>query len=505
MNDLIIKNFIEKPLQLRKVEFWAATTICVFAMFVLFTSGSSDRWQFKEAGISYHYYEHYFFPRLVRYALLYLGFVLLSFIVVPSLIRKEKVVLNILLIVILFLTMGLVMGVVDTYTKAYLLNRYATIQDAYYRIFQASFHHAFWLLLMFGFYSVIKFTGLYLLANSAAIQSRYKMITRDAIVAFFVWLVIMFLLLVVRPGEELVLAWGIIALSAIVLCSYSFYSLIPKSLRNKRPFLSYLLKALLIMVISFMPLAFIGMLITDNEEVAFGVSMFNVFFQLLFTVPLSWVLYRQHLKGHEELYVLKKELGKSNANLDFLRSQINPHFLFNALNTLYGTALHENSERTAQGIQMLGDMMRFMLHENLQHKILLSREIEYMQNYIELQSLRTSVSPNIVIETKIQDVLTDKFIAPMLLIPFVENAFKHGISLKHKSWIKVTLNMVGDKLYFDMYNSTRLKQEQDPEKDKSGVGLVNVRQRLDLLYPEKYELIIRETAEEYFVHLTLQL
>ncbi|WP_245842861.1 sensor histidine kinase [Pontibacter ummariensis] len=259
------------------------------------------------------------------------------------------------------------------------------------------------------------------------------------------------------------------------------------------------------MVISFMPLAFIGMLITDNEEVAFGVSMFNVFFQLLFTVPLSWVLYRQHLKGHEELYVLKKELGKSNANLDFLRSQINPHFLFNALNTLYGTALHENSERTAQGIQMLGDMMRFMLHENLQHKILLSREIEYMQNYIELQSLRTSVSPNIVIETKIQDVLTDKFIAPMLLIPFVENAFKHGISLKHKSWIKVTLNMVGDKLYFDMYNSTRLKQEQDPEKDKSGVGLVNVRQRLDLLYPEKYELIIRETAEEYFVHLTLQL
>ncbi|MDX5420125.1 MAG: histidine kinase [Hymenobacteraceae bacterium] len=505
MNDLTIKNFIEKPLQFRKVEFWAATTIFVFAVFVLFTSGSSDIRFFKEAGIAYHYYEHYFFPQLARYTLLYLGFVLLSFVVVPRLVRKEKVVLNVSLIILLFLVAGLVIGVVDTYTKAYLLARYTTVQDAYDRIFQSSFHHAFWLLLMFGFYSVIKFTGLYLLANSEAIQSRYRMITRDTIIAFFVWLVTMFLLLVIRPGEELVLAWGIIAPSAIALYTYSFYKLIPKSLGNKRPFLAYALWTLLIMAISFMPFAFIGLLITDNEDISFGVSMFNVFFQVLVTVPLSWVLFRRHLKGNEELYVLKKELGRSNANLDFLRSQINPHFLFNALNTLYGTALQENSERTAQGIQMLGDMMRFMLHENLQQKILLSREIDYMRNFIELQTLRTSASPNIAIETRIQDVLTDKLIAPMLLIPFVENAFKHGISLKHKSWIRVTLHTVGDKLYFDVYNSIHARQEQDPEKDKSGVGLANVRQRLDLLYPGKHELIIRETAEEYFVHLTLQL
>ncbi len=99
---------------------------------------------------------------------------------------------------------------------------------------------------------------------------------------------------------------------------------------------------------------------------------------------------------------------------------------------------------------MLGDMMRFMLHENHQHKILLPREIEYIRNHIALQSLRVFSSPNIAIQTKIEDVLDEKFIAPMLPTPFVENAFKYGISLKHKSWISITLHFEQDKLYFDV-------------------------------------------------------
>ncbi|WP_371415906.1 hypothetical protein [Pontibacter sp. SGAir0037] len=113
--------------------------------------------------------------------------------------------------------------------------------------------------------------------------------------------------------------------------------------------------------------------------------------------------------------------------------------------------------------------------------------------------------PDITIQTKIEDVLEEKFIAPMLLIPFVENAFKHGISLKGQSWIKITLYFAQDKLYYDIYNSTHQKQEHDPEKDKSGIGLENVKQRLALLYPQKHDLVIRETSEEFFVHLTLQL
>ncbi|HWW39296.1 sensor histidine kinase, partial [Pedobacter sp.] len=206
-----------------------------------------------------------------------------------------------------------------------------------------------------------------------------------------------------------------------------------------------------------------------------------------------------------EIFTLKTELGKSDATLHFLKSQINPHFLFNALNTLYGTALQEHADRTSEGIQKLGDMMRFMLQENMEDKISLSRDVEYLKNYIDLQKLRTSVSTDVTIETQIEEQLNELQIAPMLLIPFVENAFKHGISLQYPSHIKITLQTRSDTLYFDVYNSIHLKSVNDPERFKSGIGLQNVKQRLALLYPEKHELIIRENAKEFFIHLTLQL
>jgi len=96
-------------------------------------------------------------------------------------------------------------------------------------------------------------------------------------------------------------------------------------------------------------------------------------------------------------------------------------------------------------------------------------------------------------------------ISPMLLIPFIENAFKHGISLREKSHIKVSLNIDGNSLYFDVYNSIHPKQETDLEKYHNGIGLENVKQRLQLLYKKKHELIIRENINEYFIHLTVQL
>ncbi len=505
MNDMTLKTFIAEPLHRNKVEFWAATTIFAFALFSLAVGVSPNRHLFNDAGIVYDYYGHYFFPQFFRYLLLYLAFLFTNFVLVPRLLRKESLWFNIFLLLISFVVVGLFVGILDTYTKGYLFSRFDSEDQTYNFIFQQSFHYAFWLLLMLAFYTAIKYIGMYLLTNSTTIESKYKVITRDVLTAFVGWMVSVFLLLILNIGEEITIAWGLVSLSALVIYCLSFYKLLPKALHKKKPFRYYFLISALILLLSYLPISFLMMLLVQEEEAALGLSFFNAVFHLFVTVPATWLLFKRHLKGNEELFVLKKELGKSTANLDFLRSQINPHFLFNALNTLYGTALQENSERTAQGIQMLGDMMRFMLHENLQQKILLSREIEYMRNFIELQTLRTSASPNISIETKIQDVLSDKFIAPMLLIPFVENAFKHGISLKHRSWIRITLHTSGNNLYFDVYNSIHAKKEQDPEKDKSGVGLINVKQRLDLLYPAKHELIIRETAEEYFVHLTLQL
>jgi len=208
---------------------------------------------------------------------------------------------------------------------------------------------------------------------------------------------------------------------------------------------------------------------------------------------------------NEEISGLKKQLGQSTASFDFLRSQINPHFLFNSLNTLYGTAIMEKAERTAQGVQQLGDMMRFMLQENLSDRIPLSREIDYLENYLSLQRLRTDKVSGVEIETDIQRGIEEEFIAPMLLIPFVENAFKHGVSLVHPSHIYIALERTDTSVVFTVINSRHEKQHMDPERHKSGIGLENVKQRLELLYPERHRLVIQENDKEFIAKLVIQL
>jgi two-component system LytT family sensor kinase len=314
---------------------------------------------------------------------------------------------------------------------------------------------------------------------------------------------------------------------------YAIYRILPKVTLKRRWFLRYFGQMFLIAVVSTMALAAICDGLSNNsngfngrlmeqainqiksvkillqgldETGVLTVTLSNFFIQLLIVLPLASSIYKKRdARKDEEIMSLKTELGQSDANLNFLKSQINPHFLFNALNTLYGTALQENAERTGEGIQKLGDMMRFMLQENTQDKIPLSRDIDYLRNYIMLQQLRTATSEGVVISTQITDYYGDLTIAPMLLIPFVENAFKHGISLINPSHIKVTLQTRENTLYFDVHNSIHIRNESDPEKRHSGIGLENVKQRLSLLYPERHELIIRETGMEFFIHITLQL
>jgi len=205
----------------------------------------------------------------------------------------------------------------------------------------------------------------------------------------------------------------------------------------------------------------------------------------------------------KEQTILQTQVSVKSAELSSLRSQINPHFLFNALNSLYATALKENSEQTADGIQKLGDMMRFMLHENNHEQIPLWSEIEYLHNYIDIQRMRLDESQNIEIRVNIQNPETDVQIAPMLLNPFIENAFKHGISLQHKSWIYITLTMDHDRIYFKVHNALHPSLATNPEKDKSGIGLENVKKRLELIYPKRHTLDIQRSNGDFFVALTL--
>ncbi|MES2649576.1 MAG: histidine kinase [Bacteroidota bacterium] len=333
----------------------------------------------------------------------------------------------------------------------------------------------------------------------------YRVVLRNCIVALALLLFSLLLLPTGYAQGEIMVLWGILLPFSIVFYTWLYYGLIPFVYTRSKPLMAYMLRSVLVLMLSFIPLGFLIMLYLKTEEDGFSYALFNCFLQLCITTPVCWQLYKRFKKGKEEVVVLQKELGQSNASFDFLRSQINPHFLFNALNTIYGTALQEKAERTSEGIEKLGDMMRFMLQENMQEKISLVREIDYLNNYISLQKLRTDVSPGIRIETLIAPPVNAIEIAPMLLIPFVENAFKHGISFRDPSHIKINLEMKEDTLYFDVYNSRHTKPDSDPEKDKTGIGLDNVKQRLILLYPKKHDLIIRETGKEFFVHLTIQL
>ena len=326
-----------------------------------------------------------------------------------------------------------------------------------------------------------------------------RKILKEVVWGFVVWFFIFIVIMNADYRVQFLLRsfWSFWVPCAFITIMLNIYWIIPQHEKEGKKFSAFFVKAFIVsLLLSFVfgvPFAHGG----------FWGFAFFVSTQLIISVPLAWFIYQSNKEKIQELLSLKKELGRTTADLQFLRSQINPHFLFNALNTLYGTALQENSERTAVGIQKLGDMMRFMLHENVQDAIPLEKEVEYLLNYISLQQLRTLHSDDIKIDVQLDEAHLQYRIAPMLLIPFVENAFKHGISLKEMSWIKIHLSCRNNKLYFDVYNSIHSKNERDPEKDKSGIGLANVQQRLEMIYPERHELIVRETASEFIVHLTL--
>ncbi|MES2457474.1 MAG: histidine kinase [Bacteroidota bacterium] len=495
---------------LSKTEFWIATALYGFALLLLITN-SGERtptqieYSMKDQNLSYSYISNYLIPELFRFSILYFSFLLINFCIGPAIFKPGNKTLPILLIGILFFGAGLTTSILNTYSQAYQFADYETLQEAYDHFFLKGFTYSAWLISVIMIYITIKKLIIHFKEDENDYEDPANRMKLDAVFGAAIWFVGLLLLIATSAHFELMVCWTLVICAAIFIVSYSLYYLIPQVKSKDGKFRNYFWKAVLMTAICCIPLALSALILINRGEMALIVILFHVPVQIIISIPLSWYIYKKRWATDSELNSLKTELGKSDASLSFLRAQINPHFLFNALNTLYGTALQENAERTGEGIQMLGDMMRFMLQENVQEKISLTRDVDYLKNYIALQKLRTSRSPSIQIETQIDEQVNNHQIAPMLLIPFVENAFKHGISLQHPSHIKITLQTKENTLYFDVHNSIHIKQENDPEKLKSGIGLKNVKQRLAHLYPNRHELIIRESAKEFFIHLTLQL
>ncbi len=191
------------------------------------------------------------------------------------------------------------------------------------------------------------------------------------------------------------------------------------------------------------------------------------------------------------------------SELKFLRSQINPHFLFNTLNNLYALTL-KKSEDAPQIVLKLSEMMRYMLYECNERKVPLYKEITYMRNYLDLERLRQHKMVDI--NLNLTGEIKDQRIAPLLLIPFIENSFKHGLGnqIDH-GYVNINLRVEGHHLIFDIENSKGPSQPKQIHRRSGGIGLVNVRRRLNLIYNDQYKLDIRNDPNSYKVILDLNL
>ena len=192
---------------------------------------------------------------------------------------------------------------------------------------------------------------------------------------------------------------------------------------------------------------------------------------------------------------------KLNAELAFLKAQVNPHFLFNTLNGIYATALDENAQHSANAIVQLSGMMRYVMTEAGDTYVSLAKEVNYITSYIELQKIR--LGNTVKIDFTMSGIVEGKNIAPLLLIPFVENAFKHGVNPDYPSYIMVNLMITNSVLEFQVYNT--INKTVNQAAAYSGLGLNNARQRLELLYPGRHTLKIQHDANDFSVFLTLHL
>jgi two-component system, LytTR family, sensor kinase len=199
---------------------------------------------------------------------------------------------------------------------------------------------------------------------------------------------------------------------------------------------------------------------------------------------------------------LKAELVTQNkaSELALLRSQVNPHFLFNTLNNIY-SLVYKKSDEAPAAVMKLSSIMRYMLYDANSDMVPLEKEIEYLQSFIELQKLRQKEQDFVTIN--ITGSPDDKTIAPMLLIPFVENAFKHGNKSGSSPGININLAIHPESIIFEVKNS--VKTNLPVQKDAStGIGLHNIQRRLDLLYPGKHSLLITEDNALFNVKLILE-
>lgn len=292
-------------------------------------------------------------------------------------------------------------------------------------------------------------------------------------------------------------------LLAVVYTNYLF--LIPKFFRTKR-YLVYTLLALLLIGLAVAGIATLD--VTNHNKLGFEpMAMKDLYVELAFYcfnmcsyTLTSFLLFSLREKQEQKETLDQVQLEKLGAEIKYLRAQINPHFLFNTLNNLYGLSL-EKSEKTPEIILKLSRIMDYMLYESNDVKVYLKNDIDNIRNYIDIERIRQGNNAEIVFDVK-GDV-GNQVIVPLMLLPLVENAFKHGVNtIIEGAYMHVMIVVNGNDLEMDVKNN--FKKLAD-ETQRNGIGLVNLERRLELFYPKKHSMKVESHGDDYHVRLKLQL
>ncbi len=306
----------------------------------------------------------------------------------------------------------------------------------------------------------------------------------------FIWFCLFLILIgVITSGNKLLTAFFIILLLAPAVYINNIFVL-PFFNKNKLYFF---------------------ILFTINVLVFTGISVFLL--SLSVSQPLSFKMFLNFsgviilaltfgsaLKISRDSFLRRQE--EKEAELKLLKAQLNPHFLFNTLNNLYGLSVVKSDKLPGLMLKLSG-LLRYSLYETKEMFVPLTEELKYLENYIALEKIRLEDKTDI--QFKVEGDLNSKLIAPMLLIVFIENAFKHlGMLQQEKSVVLIDLKINSDNLTFKCVNTNEESKNENLEKGKSGIGLQNAKKRLQLLYPNKHHLNIKNEKDFFTVELKLQ-
>lgn len=309
--------------------------------------------------------------------------------------------------------------------------------------------------------------------------------------------------------HELVVEFGYYTIFNVSIFYINYTLLIPQLIKNRKKYRLYIGSiVLLILVMGIVKVAFAIL----NSEIILTYTMeggkreritltqyvlATIFTSGFFIVSSCLIKFAIDWFANERIQ-RNLEGERKEMELQFLKSQLNPHFLFNSLNNIYSLA-YQKSDKTADAVLKLSEIMRYMIYESNDKTVSLSKEVDYLKSYVELQKLR--FRDGAYVNFNIEGDIDDQQVVPLMLISFVENAFKHGVATDSNDPIKINLIANQKILHFSITN----KKNQYNKDEMGGIGLSNVERRLQLIYPDRYKLNIVNSSTHYTSELMLDI